>query len=66
MSAKTRLIKNNLFFIVVCVVTGLALLPLFAIIVELLVKGYKQINLSFFITHIFLSKRQRGEWYELQ
>lgn len=40
--------KDKAFFGVICLFSGLTLIPLFLIIWELLVKGYKQLNLNFF------------------
>ncbi|MCL2651917.1 MAG: phosphate ABC transporter permease PstA [Candidatus Azobacteroides sp.] len=43
-----RRLKNNIFFYLVCVFSGITMLPLFFILFELLKKGYKQFNLSLF------------------
>ncbi len=43
-----RSLKSNIFFACVCVLSGLTAIPLIAILWEVLVKGYKQINLAFF------------------
>lgn len=43
-----RKLKDRLFFILVCVFSGMTMIPLFLIIWELIKKGYKQLNLSFF------------------
>ena len=43
-----RQFKNKLFFILVCILSGVVMIPLFLIIWELLKKGYKQFNLSLF------------------
>lgn len=40
--------KAKIFFYVICFLSSLTTIPLFLIIWELLKKGYKQINLSFF------------------
>ena len=40
--------KNKAFFTFVCLMSGITMLPLFFIIWELLKKGYKQLNYSFF------------------
>lgn len=47
-NTKVRVIKNKLFFYIVCLLAGLTMLPLFFIIWELLKKGYKQFNFSLF------------------
>jgi phosphate transport system permease protein len=46
---KYRAIKDKIFFYLVCALTSVALIPLISIIWELVKKGYKQINLSFFL-----------------
>jgi len=43
-----RQFKSNLFFYVVCIFSGVVMIPLFLIIWELLKKGYRQFNLSLF------------------
>lgn len=43
-----RQFKNKLFFIMVCTLSGVVMIPLFLILGELLRKGYKQFNLSMF------------------
>lgn len=45
---KYRAIKDKIFFYFICALTSIALIPLISIIWELIQKGYKQINLSFF------------------
>jgi len=40
--------KNKAFYAFVCLMSGITMLPLFFIIWELLKKGYKQLNFSFF------------------
>ena len=45
---KYRAIKDKIFFYLICALTSIALIPLISIIWELIKKGYKQINLSFF------------------
>ena len=47
-TSKYRRVKSKLFFYMVCLFSGVALIPLFLIISELLRKGYKQFNLSLF------------------
>lgn len=47
-SSRYRLAKNNLFFYMVCLFSGLTMIPLFLILWELIKKGYKQFNLSLF------------------
>jgi len=44
-----RLIKDRLFFYIVCLISFLTLIPLASIIWKLISKGIKQINLSFFL-----------------
>ena len=44
----TRRAKDKLFFWMVCFLSSLTAIPLIAILGELVVKGYRQINLSFF------------------
>ena len=46
MSTKFRLAKDNIFFYIVCIFSGITMLPLFFILFELLKKGYKQFNIS--------------------
>lgn len=43
-----RIIKNRIFYIMVCTFSGIVMIPLFLIIGELIRKGYKQFNLSLF------------------
>ena len=43
-----RTIKNKVFFYTTCFLASLTVIPLFAIIWELIKKGYKQINWNFF------------------
>lgn len=47
-SLRYRTIKNKVFFYTTCFLTSLTVIPLFAIIWELIKKGYKQINWNFF------------------
>lgn len=47
-SVRRRISKDRLFFIAVCLFSFLAAIPLFAIILEVAVKGLPQFNLSFF------------------
>ena len=47
-SLRYRTIKDKIFFYCVCGLSSLTVIPLFAIIWELIRKGYKQINWSFF------------------
>lgn len=42
-----RIFKNKLLFIVVCVFSGLTAIPLFAILGEVLIKGWRQLNWTF-------------------
>ncbi len=42
-----RIFKNKLLYIVVCVFSGLTAIPLLAILGEVLVKGWKQLNWTF-------------------
>lgn len=42
-----RIFKNKLLFIFVCVFSGLTAIPLFAILGEVLIKGWKQLNWTF-------------------
>lgn len=46
---KYRAIKDRIFFYLVCLITAIALIPLISIIWELVKKGIKQINISFFL-----------------
>ena len=46
---KFRQAKNRMFYVLVCVLSGLTMLPLFLILGELFRKGYKQFNLNLFI-----------------
>ena len=45
---KLRIFKNSIFFYLVCLLSGVTMLPLFFILFELLKKGYKQFNISLF------------------
>lgn len=47
-SLRYRTIKNKVFFYTTCFLASLTVIPLFAIIWELIKKGYKQINWNFF------------------
>ena len=47
-SLRFRTIKNKVFFYTTCFLASLTVIPLFAIIWELIKKGYKQINWNFF------------------
>lgn len=47
-SSKYRLIKSKLFFVLVCTFCLIAMIPLFLIIGELIIKGYHQFNFSLF------------------
>ncbi len=47
-SLRYRTIKNKVFFYTTCFLVSLTVIPLFAIIWELVKKGYKQINWNFF------------------
>lgn len=47
-SIKYRCFKDRFFFVAVCFLSSLTAIPLVLIIWELVKKGYKQINLSFF------------------
>ncbi len=47
-SVRFRYAKNKAFYVFVCLMSGITMLPLFFIIWELLRKGYKQLNFSFF------------------
>ena len=47
-SLRYRTIKNKVFFYTTCFLASLTVIPLFAIIRELIKKGYKQINWNFF------------------
>ena len=47
-SLRYRTIKNKVFFYTTCFLAALTVIPLFAIIWELIKKGYKQINWNFF------------------
>jgi len=46
---KYRLLKDRLFFYIICGISSLTLIPLGSIIWELIRKGIKQINFSFFM-----------------
>ena len=43
-----RIWKNKIFLFLVCLLSGITMLPLFFILFELLKKGYKQLNFSLF------------------
>ncbi len=45
---KIRKFKDKAFFIAVCAFSALAAVPLVAIIVKVVMKGYKQLNMDFF------------------
>lgn len=45
---KFRTVKNNLFFISVCLLSGLTAVPLLAIIGKVVINGWDQINTAFF------------------
>ncbi len=45
---KYRYLKNRIFFVIICILSSLTAIPLIMIIWELVKKGYKQINFSFF------------------
>jgi len=47
-TSKYRRAESKLFFYMVCLFSGIAMIPLFLIIWELIQKGYKQFNLSMF------------------
>jgi phosphate transport system permease protein len=47
-NTRFRMMKNRLFFVLVCALSGITMLPLFIIIWELLKKGYKQFNIRLF------------------
>jgi len=47
-TSKYRQAKSRIFFYMVCTFSGIALVPLFLIMWELLKKGYRQFNLSLF------------------
>lgn len=47
-TSRYRLAKNKIFFVSVCVFTGITLVPLFLILWELIKKGYKQFNINLF------------------
>ena len=47
-SLRYRTINNKVFFYTTCFLASLTVIPLFAIIWELIKKGYKQINWNFF------------------
>ncbi len=47
-SSKYRLAKSKLFFLSVCVLSTITMIPLFLILWELIKKGYKQFNLNLF------------------
>lgn len=46
-TSRIRYIKDRLFFGFICLFTFLSAIPLFMILGELVVKGYKQINIAF-------------------
>lgn len=43
----TKLIKDKIFYSLVCLLAGLTIIPLFVILWEVIQKGYKQLNLDF-------------------
>ena len=45
---KQRLIKNKVLFLAVCILAALTAVPLFAILGEVIVRGYDQLTWSFF------------------
>ncbi len=47
-SQSIRIFKDKLFFVIVCALSSLTAIPLIAILWEVLKRGYKQINFSFF------------------
>lgn len=47
-SSKFRLTKSKIFFYIVCLLSGVTMIPLFLILGELVKKGYKQFNVSLF------------------
>ncbi|MFV0417719.1 MAG: phosphate ABC transporter permease PstA [Dysgonomonas sp.] len=47
-SSKFRLTKSKVFFYIVCLLSGVTMIPLFLILWELVKKGYKQFNISLF------------------
>lgn len=47
-SSKYRQYKSKIFFYIVCLLSGITMIPLFLIIWEVLKKGYKQFNISLF------------------
>lgn len=47
-TSRFRLAKSKLFFYAVCLLSGISMIPLFLIIWELIIKGYKQFNLNLF------------------
>ena len=47
-TVKYRCLKDRIFFVAVCFLSSLTAIPLIMIIWELIKKGYKQINFSFF------------------
>lgn len=46
-NVKARIFKNNLLYVVVCVLSALTAIPLLAILGEVLVKGWQQLGWSF-------------------
>lgn len=48
-SSNFRLVKDKIFYIVVCVFSAMTAIPLIAILWEVLRRGYRQINFSFFV-----------------
>lgn len=46
-NVKARIFKNNLLYVGVCVMSALTAIPLFAILGEVLVKGWQQLGWSF-------------------
>jgi phosphate transport system permease protein len=47
-TSKYRLAKSKIFFGIMCLLSGLTMIPLFVILWELVKKGYKQFNINFF------------------
>ena len=44
---RLRIFKDKLLYITVCVLSGLTAIPLLAILGEVLIKGWKQLNWTF-------------------
>ena len=59
-SLRYRTIKNKVFFYTTCFLASLTVIPLFAIIWELIKKGYKQINWNFFTPSTLDAMLARG------